>query len=101
MRLKFINESKTHIDSAVHTKVPFYVQWSAKARCEKGERIKPFFMQPNVAYVCDIIFEKGRKDSETEDMYTVVCQFLYGGLNGGGCIGTASAGSLSDLISYR
>lgn len=89
------------IGSWVVTKKPFMIQWDKGTRkCQKGARLEPRMRGPNeVARVCDISFEPGRKDGGTVDQYTVTCEFLYGGLNGGGSIGVASGGTLEEIVS--
>lgn len=98
MKLKTITEDTIKVGTLAHSKVKFYVQWSVGP---KGERvpIDPFWMGPNsMGKILDIRFDKGRSDIDTEDLYTVTMQFLYGGLDKRGSIGMANGPSLDSLV---
>lgn len=57
-------------------------------------------MRPNmIARICEVSTTRGRAEQETSDVVTVTCEFLYGGLAGGGCIGVANGARLEDLVS--
>lgn len=97
MKLRTLTED-AKVGDMVHSKTKFFVQWSAGP---KGERIpiQPFWMGPNsMGKVLDIKFQKGRKDIDSEDLYTVTMQFLYGGLNKSGCIGMANGPTLDAVV---
>jgi hypothetical protein len=99
MKLKLIIEDiAPKMGDMVHSGTNYFVQWSAGP---KGERIpiSPFWMKQNsMGKILDIQFQKGRPDIDTEDLYTVTMQFLYGGLNKQGCIGMANGPSLDALV---
>lgn len=92
---------KIGIGSWVVTQKPFMIQYSQGPRkCVKGDRIQPYMRgRGEVARICDITFEPGREDAGTVDLYTVTCEFLYGGLNGKGSVGVANGASLEEIVS--
>jgi hypothetical protein len=98
MKLKLLIEDTPKVGDMVHSATNYFVQWSAGP---KGERtpISPFWMKQNsMGKILDIRFEKGRPDIDTEDLYTVTMQFLYGGLNKAGSIGMANGPTLESLV---
>lgn len=103
MKLKAISEGDVaqaplKVGDMAHSASKYFVQWSAGP---KGERIpiQPFWMKQNsMGKILDIKFQKGRQDIDTEDLYTVTMQFLYGGLNKQGSIGMANGPSLDSLV---
>lgn len=98
MKLRIINEDTFKAGDMVHSATKYFVQWSVGP---DGERIpvQPFWMgQNSMGKILDIQFQKGRQDIETEDLYTVTMQFLYGGLDKRGSIGMANGPSLESLI---
>lgn len=85
------------IGAMAHSNTKYLVRWSIGPRGTRTP-VQPFFIGPNsMGKILDIQFEKGRHDI-TEDVWTVTMQFLYGGLNGHGCIGTANGPSLDALV---
>jgi hypothetical protein len=92
---------KIGVGNWVITKKKFLIQWDQGPRkCVKGARIESYMRGPNeVARICDITFEPGREDAGTVGQYTVTCEFLYGGLNGRGCVGVANGATLEEIVS--
>lgn len=99
-RRKLIEEVKQPIKvgDMVHSATKYFVQWSVGPQ---GKRIpiQPFWMKQNsMGKILDLRFDKGRPDIDTEDLYTVTLQFLYGGLDKKGSIGMANGPTLESLI---
>ena len=91
-------EDTPKVGDMVHSATNYFVQWSVGP---KGERIpiQPFWMKQNsMGKILKIDFQKGRPDLDTEDLWTVTLQFLYGGLDKRGSIGMANGPKLDSLV---